>query len=388
MLNRWFSRIESRFLAFQRIKHWKFYLTLLCCLYCILSNTPGYTRLTRCSGQHDPIWETINKQVDHPLSPIVIENISYHEAKLAFRLVPPILAKILPSSDLCDRMIWLFLLQNIAGLIFIFLLIRLTEKNVSDRFLRILVPCCFCVLYTANSFFCDLTFFFDSFAFLFLLISISYSNFFIICISLFLACFTDERALIACGFVLLYHLLRSPKESKITGSVIAPFVVIPVYLGARFYLQYHFGLHTPHGPGTGVGIREVLSKNSWDTISLGIFSAFKSFWLILLLGVFYLKGRIARIIYAGTLLCIVGVGISVYDFSRSISYGFIGILIILFEMHKKEVEPAGFNKFVFLLFITSMLNPILSVRGYNVDISNPVFVKYLNRFHKDEIPVK
>lgn len=302
---------------------------------------------------------------------------------MAFRLLPPMLAKLCPSSDLTARMTWLFFLQNLAGLLFIFLLAKLVEKHTGDA---VLVSCSFCVLYTAKSFFCDLSFFFDTFAFLLLLISISSSNFFVVFIAHMLGCFTDERTVLAGGFVMLFHLLQTPGQKKVTNAAIAPLAVILAYIPIRLFLQAHFGIKTASGKGAGMSIIEIFAHSQFQYIVLGIFAAFKSFWLLLLLGLLVMKRMVHRFIYAGTLFFIVFIGVSVYDFSRSISYAFIGVLIVLFELRKQGEDLERLRKLMLVLLFTSWIIPFFSVRGQTIDFSEPIYQKITNRIYKDDLP--
>lgn len=319
------------------------------------------------------IWNRINRQIDHPFTPDLSNDPEAHEAKLTFRLTPPIIGKLIPGDNILHRMTGLFVLQNICGIIFFYLLILFAETNFNNRFLSFMLPWCFAALYTGKTFFCDMFFFFDGMAYLFLLISICNRNALLIFTSLFLAFYTDERTLVGSGFVMLYHVLQRRDGANNAPAILSIIAAIATYIGTRLYLQTQLGLVSP---GDGINIANIAKETRFSYFMMGLFTAFKSFWLILIAGVFYLKGFWPRAIYTITLLTLVIGGMCVFDFSRSYSYGFVGLLAVLYYLYKQPEQQENMNKLVLVLLITCLLNPVYDVHGEELFMTRSVIGRY------------
>lgn len=351
------------------------YLALLCSAYCIVTNIPQYTSLAHGQSRGIAVWHRINNQIDHPFTADNSNDPESHEARLTFRLTAPLIGKLLPTTDFLTRMKGLFVIQNICGLLFFYLLIVFAEANFGNRFLSVLLPCCFAVLYAGKTFFYDTIFFFDGLAYLFLLLSVSSRNPLLVFAGLFLAFYTDERALIGSGFVMLYHVLKNRESKQSTPAVYSVVAAILVYAASRFLLQHHFGMTTPSGD---IRFLNIATHTYFGFILLGIFTAFKGFWVLLILGLFAFKGFWPRTIYWGTLLAVVLGGISVFDFSRSISYGFVGLLAVLYCLYKQPAQAGMMNKILVLLLAIGFLYPVYDVHRHEVFLTRSVFSKYFD----------
>lgn len=372
-LQGFYARLQRFAHAFSRRRFWQFYLALLCSLYCIVTNVPQYSVLTHGQARGIAVWHRLNQQIDHPFTADSSNDPESHEALIAYRLVPPLLGKLLPTTDMVKRMQGLFVLQNMAGFFFFYLLIVFAETHFGNRLFSFLLPCCFAVLYAGKTFFFDTIFFFDGLAYLFLLASVCTRKPVWVLLTLLLAFFTDERALIGSGFVMLYHVLQQQQTKRHRAAIISVLSAVVLYVAMRLFLHLHFGLFTPRGD---VHLLTTPVHTYFGFILLGIFTAFKGFWVVLLLGLFVLKGFWPRVIYSGTLLAIVLGGVSVFDFSRSISYGFIGLLAVLFYLYKKEAQAVAMNKVLVLLLAVSFLYPVYDVHRHEVFITRTPFAKY------------
>jgi hypothetical protein len=375
LLNNFYTRLQGFVEAFTRQKYWKIYLALICGVYCILSNVPAYTSLTHGQARGIAVWNRINRQIDHPFVGDTTNDPESHEARTTFRLSPPLIGKMLPTENKLYRMTGLFVIQTICGFIFFYLLLVFAEANFTNRLFSFLLPCCFAVLYAGKTFFCDTIFFFDGLAYLFLLASVCSRRPLLVFGSLFLAFYTDERALIGSGFVMLYHVLQVREGKRHRPAIISIVAAIVAYMATRFYMQAQWGMTTP---SSDVTLATTTAHTYFSFIMLGIFTAFKSFWLIFILGLFYIKGFWPRTIYSITLLTVILGGISVFDFSRSISYGFVGLLAVLVYLYKEQSRTVVLNKLMLVLFITSFLNPAYDVHRHAVFLTRSVLSKYFD----------
>jgi hypothetical protein len=372
-LQSFYSSLQHFAEAFSRRRFWKFYLALLCSAYCIFTNIPQYTVLAHGQSRGIAIWHRINHQIDHPFTADTSNDPESHEARLTFRLTAPLLGKLLPTSNLLQRMAGLFIIQNLCGIFFFYLLVCFAERHFQNRLSSFLLPWCFAVLYAGKTFFCDTIFFFDGFAYLFLLAGVCTRKALLVFAAVLLSFFTDERALIGSGFVLLYHVLQN-REQQNRPSVIAVIAAVVAYAGLRVFLQWRFNMFTP---SSDVHILTTAYHAYFGYLLLGIFTAFKAFWLVLILGLFLLRGFWPRAIYAGTLVLIVLGGISVFDFSRSISYGFVGLLAALMYLYRQKTQAMLLNKLLLVLLAVSFLYPVYDVHRHELFMTRSALSKYL-----------
>jgi hypothetical protein len=356
MLENLYLRVDGFAQAFTKLRFWKMYLAIICCIYCIASNMPQYKTMVTGKARNIAIWNRVNRQIDHPFTADLSNDREAHEAKLTFRLVPPIIGKVVPSSDLLHRMQWLFIVQNI-----------------SNRFFSFMLPLSFAVLYAGKTFFCDMFFFFDGMAYLFLLVSICSRNSLLVFASLFLAFYTDERTLVGSGFVMLYHVIRNQRGWVNKPVIISIILAIVAYGGTRFYMQTQLGMISP---SDGINIGNIAKTVRFSYFMLGIFTAFKSFWIILVAGVFLLKGFWPKAIYIITLFTLLAGSVCVFDFSRSVSYGFIALIAVLYYLYKTQADTKELNKLVLILFITCLLNPIYDVHEEELFMTRSVIGRY------------
>lgn len=374
MLTHFYRRLEAFANGFSRYRFWKFYLALLCALYCIVTNVPQYSSLLTGKSRGIPIWNRVNRQIDHPFTADSSNDPESHEARLTFRLTAPLIGKVLPTNDFLHRMQGLFVIYNLCGVLFFYLLICFAEAHFGSRLASFLLPWCFAVIYAGKIFFCDTAIFFDGLAYLFLLIAISSRKPGWVFAGLFLAFYTDERAIIGSGFVLLYYVLQQRLGKDHRAAIYAVFAAGVSYVISRLWLQHSTGMSTPV---SDLRFAHVAQYTYFSFILLGVFVAFKSYWLLFGAGLFLFKGFWPRAIFIGTLLAVIVAGVSVLDFSRSISYGCMGLLAVLSFLYQTQKNTATLNKLLAVLFLTSFINPIYDVHRHDLNMTRSVIGRYL-----------
>lgn len=375
LLISFYGKITGFIERFSRLRFWKVYLALLCSLYCIFANVAPYNVFRHGQVQGIKVWHRVNGQIDHPFVTDTTNDPESHEARLTFRLVPPLIGALLPTENLLYRMLWLFVVQNICGFLFFYLLIAFAERTVDNRVFSFLLPWCFVPLYVGKTFFNDAYFFFDGLAYFFLFLAVYSRRPVFVFAGLLLAFFTDERAIIGSGFVLLYHVLQARREKAYKRNVITVVLTVGVYFGLRFLLQSQFEMTTPAGD---IRFANIARHTYFPFIVLGVFTAFKSFWLLFLIGAFCIKGFWPRSIYLGTLLAVIAGGVSVFDFSRSVCYGFVGLLAVFHYLrHDTRISMASLNALLCVLIFTSMLNPLHDVHRNSVMLNRSFIGRYL-----------
>ncbi|MET7257363.1 hypothetical protein [Dyadobacter fermentans] len=217
-------------------------------------------------------------------------------------------------------------------------------------------------IYLAKAFFWDYDFWFDAFAYFFLTLGMFLKNRVGVFLSLTLACWTDERAVIALASVYLFHLLsesdfelnsflqfQGKKEwlQKTSSTVLLAGIF---YLIIRILLSTLFNLHTPTGAGSGVELG--LVPYQFKHRLSGVFLAFEGFWILYLfaVGLLIKKGNtllslLMLFLMAGHIL----VAYAVFDISRSLTYAFPLLIISAFIIGKQEVRN---TKYLYLAAAT------------------------------------
>lgn len=361
--------------AFQSRRFWKLYLVAICCVYCVLSNVTKYKNFIHGHARDPVTWNWLDRQITDPFMPQESPDIYSHHNKMAFRLTPVFIGKIIPSDNQLTRIRWLFLVQNLMGVGFFFLLISFAENALKSKFLSFMLPVFFTVIYAGKTFFWDHMFLFDGMAYFFLLLSVCTRKWWLVMLSLILAFFTDERALVGSGFVFLIYVIMADDFDKKLGwkLMVSVLAAIPVYGIIRLLLGKFTGIYTVT---TDIGFTATASVTPFGYFTLATFTAFKGYWLLFIMALFYLKGYKQYGVFIITTLTVILGGLTIFDFTRSISYGFIGILAILYRFTTAYENKQEMQKLLLVLFAVSALDPLYNIHWQELFISNPIMTKF------------
>lgn len=192
----------------------------------------------------------------------------------------------------------------------------------------------FSAVYVSKAFFWDYDFWFDGYAYFFLLLGMGLRNRLAIFLSLQLACWTDERAVVALASVYLFHALqetgfdlRSLRQAFDRSFFVRPSGIVLLagvaYLGGRLLLAQAYQLATPSGVAAGVGLGLLPFQLKHRLI--GVFLSFEGLWVVFFLAIrhFFVEKAFVPLL-AMTVVALVHVVVAycVYDITRSLSYGF------------------------------------------------------------------
>ena len=285
-------------------------------------------------------YEYFFDKIAHPLTPTYAAG-DTHASKVDFRLTVPLLAGLLHLGKRGNGqgVIALYLLQSALLIPFLYILLRIFQRFLDDSS-TMLLTLSFASIYVSKAFFWDYDFWFDGYAYFFLLAGMFFRNRLGIFCALTLACWTDERAVVALYSVYLFHLLQE-NNFKLSGfdklfnrrtfskkSTIVLFVGL-IYFATRLWLSYRFGLHTPYGNETGVGFELIPYQLKYRLI--GVFLAFEGMWLLIMATVFLLAKKhryhflLSHLLLALAIHILVAYG--VFDISRSLAYS-LPLLVI------------------------------------------------------------
>ncbi|MBA3706240.1 MAG: hypothetical protein H0W84_10195, partial [Bacteroidetes bacterium] len=178
-----FSKIFNFASKFASGKYWHLKVAVLCSVISLCFHFPNFT--------HGEKWmrDGINKQIEEPF---VKQNYppDSHLAKRIFRLTMPVVGNLLNLN-----ITGLLVLQSILGFLFFIIVSKLVFSITSDNVLSLIVCVGFTVIYIGKSFLID-SGCFDGTAFFLLSLTMFFRKPLLIFTCIFLACFTDERAII------------------------------------------------------------------------------------------------------------------------------------------------------------------------------------------------
>jgi hypothetical protein len=330
-------------------------------LFCIvLSLTfPKYLEILKHPSPSDVYGHFFNK-IQHPFTPGTQVSTASHESKIAFRLTAPLIAKLIGVQPGASgrSVVWLYVLQSVLLIPFLYMLQNLLKRYTSlNNSLLFVVACC--ATYLAKSFFWDYDFWFDGFAFFFILASMYFRHIIPVVVFSQLACWTDERAVAAMAGVYLFHLLREVNfeaavklnkqlfiNSFYKGPTSYIFLSCMLYVGLRLMLQQVFGLSTPRGEAAGVSLS--LIPFQFQHRLVGIFLTFEGLWIIFtltMLHIYKTGDRLWFYLIGLILLMQLLIAYSVFDITRSITYAF-PLFIITFIIFSKIKSETSFSTIV------------------------------------------
>lgn len=320
---------------------------------------PNITYLKeQVSGEKNYMWHAVEMQAEHPFTKVE-HKAGSHEEKKVFRLTLPIIGHLLGLKTL-----GLYLFQALLGFfsfwISAILIKRITGDTVAAALFTIALSC----VYFGCSAFIDVFGFTDSTAYFFLLLAILWRNPLIIFLAVFAASWADERGLIASSFVFLWFSLIDEhrfqkltdvlKISKETIAVVAAWVV---YFVSRFTYSSVLGIETKTG-GIERAFIESVSK-----IQLSLWSGYEAFWLLLAL--FAIVAIVKRhywllIIVAGGYFIVAAVALNVFDTTKSMAYGSIGLFVLMGYL-AKFIELDQLRRYIAAIAVLCILAPTIFI---------------------------
>lgn len=358
----YYKKVESIALNIASQRYWAFYTALIGFLIVIIFSFPNYDSLVQPHSINANA--AIQKKIDHPFLQQSYAPKS-HQAKLAFRLTVPIISKILGLDTF-----WCFILENILGLYFFYMIARIFSTMGQDKVVGIYASLFFSCIYIGKSFFNDVVSNFDGYAFLFLFLAMYFRNPLMILFFLLLANFTDERAIIASAIVYLWHVYKlngaefdffswTLKHSQVLVTLLS----LPITLFLRYFLYKQYGLSIPIGSNADAGL-DVIRIN-WPYFPLGLFCSIEFGWLIILGSVVILINQ-RKMIFVICLLAVIslmfGISTMVLDFSRSTAFVFPAILLG-FQIVASVESTRRLRAFMFVVLASSFLFATIYVEG-------------------------
>lgn len=251
-----------------------------------------------------------------------------------FRITVPLIASAL-HLNLQGTLV----LQFLTGIIIFYVVARLIEMETSDRLMAFYVTLLVGVVYPGTAAFLENRFYFDSFAYLFLLCAMWFRSPVLIALTSLLAFFTDERALIASGFVFLWWVLKAEEgntELKQWFNLRSVSVVIAMgfYVMIRWLLMSHYQIQT-----WSESHSEFLLFDQINNSISGMWSGLEAGWILVGLSMVALAIRrrwFILISFLGVVVVQVVAALSVVDITRSMGYLLPAMLLAILILRQSE----------------------------------------------------
>lgn len=312
------------------------------------------------------IQDFVNHKIDHPLEATKNKDEGDHFMKRELRISPYLLGKIFHLNALK-----LFYIQSLSLIAFIWFFFGTIKKLMNnDAGIAFWSVLAMLFTYVGHSFNYD-TLFYDSFAYLGLMLSIYFYDKKISILILVFSFFVDERAVFPSLILPIYFLLNKYEISQIPKGFIGSLKILVlknksfyflmvslfIYGVIRIILYFQFGLRTPVGTNSGVYIGTAFRFGM--NMYYAIFSSFKFYFIFPILTIigltrnrYYLIAFFYFLIFFANII----VSTSVEDVTRSMSFSFI-LIFITFKLVNRFNEMRPFRHILYLMFIVHLITP-------------------------------
>jgi hypothetical protein len=358
MMEAFYNKLIYSLEKFLNRKYWYLATTIITVLVILFLTAPSYFALTKafkpCSDCVD-FQDEINR-ADHLFKPTKYPEYS-HMANTQLRITVPVIAKLMGTRS----KIVVFIIQEIFGISFLLITCLLSYRLTKDKIISAILTLSIGFIYVGKAAFVDVEGLLDSFAYFFLALALFTRNKPLILVSLLLAYFTDERALLSSSLIAIFYFLEFLEINKdkinfysfIKARAFYMLLSWILYFTIRFILFKLYGLNNP---STGIVLPNLhnLAYIFWDGL--------QGFWLLVVFATLYIiiekRFFILSLLIIAVLVIVISTSM-VYDLTRSIAYIFPLIFVSLFLIEK------AMNKFqVRKIIILSCLICFLCGDGY------------------------
>ena len=340
-------------------KFWLWQLVFFSVILSLFLAFPPYTLLIdhlSANGVKLDAWVFIQNQSQDLFHP---KDIDYdiRRENMIFRWFLPLLSFITGHN-----IVLILLFQAVLGILFLYK----TGKYIYD-ISRDKIVTAFFILSLSNIFvsvwaFADIHGYGDGFAWFFLLTALLSRNPAIIFLCLQAAFFTDERAVVAGGYLLLWWMvtkaweqndfsLKTLVKNAFLGQSAVVWIAWIVYFAIRHYVQITY---FPNHHYSTIGTPVLFADAHRNGLGSSIWAAFEGTWLIMFaaaLGLYLTKRYLLLLSLIIGFAVLVATGIYVHDIDRALSYGFPFLLISMFIL----LRVASISSVRIILFFTMII---------------------------------
>ena len=326
-----------------------------------------FKKLNKSFSQNEIfIQDFVNHKIDHPLEATKNKDEGDHFMKRELRISPYLVGKIFHLNALK-----LFYLQSLSLIAFIWIFFNTVKKLMhNDASIAFWSVLAMLFTYVGHSFNYD-TLFYDSFAYLGLMLSIYFYDKKVSVLFLVFSFFVDERAVIPSLVMPIYFILNKYEFSKIPKGFIGLLKILVlknkgfyflavslfIYGIGRLVLYFQFGLRTPVGANSGIYIGTAYRFGI--NLYFAIFYSIKLYFIfpiLTIIGLIRNKYYLIAFFYFLILFANIIVSISVEDVTRSISFSFI-LIFITYQLINQFDEKIKTKKILYLFTLIHILTP-------------------------------
>lgn len=349
-----------------------FKLSLVLVLFTWLVSSPHhpYSLLSTWRKQAPTeIWEVINRQIDHPLTPQYNLNPKSQAINHVFRVTMPLLGKLsfISANHWYARMLFLFILQHAAGVLFFYLLLKIARETGFNSYEAFLVGAGFACIYPGKSFYMDYCGYFDAMAYVFILWACYVKKSWLIFLLILGANFTDERAIIASLWIPVWWQFKNKRQLKwpIDKYAVTAIAAIAFTFVIRYIMQSQFGLKLPTMEQENISFFNKMHYKTISFIPVGLFSPLKLYWMLIIwmLASFVFKSEWRSLISNGIpLVLLLYIGVLAVDVTRSVAYAF-PILLFSLKYLRENTKSMAQKKVLEYCLLFNFFIPTFFVQG-------------------------
>lgn len=304
---------------------------------------------------HAPDWAPVLRQAEHPFTPQAHPPES-HASKLAFRLTVPSVAHVLGLGSAGMK-----LLEAACGVALLALVIHAATCASGDRVVGVLAGLTTAAIHAGVTAFVEHRATFDGVALMFLCAAIALRAAPLVALSVVLAGFTDERALLGAGLLSALHLQRPRGDSPADWPcAVAVGAGCGAYLAIRWVLARTYGLETGGG---GIGLGVLLSQV--NIAPAGLWSGLEGGWLLVLAAAagLVLARRWGLLVWCSAWSGLVaGVALCVHDVTRSMAY-LLPVLPLALRLLRESEPPRELRRWALLACLLALACPTYYFAG-------------------------
>ena len=273
------------------------------------------------------------------------------------------------------RVVLILLIQALLGCGFLYLLTREVFSQTQDKVLAAFFALGVSNLFVFSWFFVDTAGYGDGFAYFFLLLALLVRNPILLFVFLQFAFFTDERAIVAGGYVALWWITRRLMEkndfrflSVVKSSFIpTTWVILAAWVSYGVFRSYIMRTYFSGHDYSTVGSPVLFSDEHRWGLGSSLWSSFEGAWLLLGLTAYVLyttRRRWFLLLLLLGFLVLLTTGLFVHDIDRALGYGFPFLLICSLVLSRSVPLPE-FKKAVFVMAVICLIHPLCYTLGYN-----------------------
>ena len=307
-------------------------------------------------------WHNVQPLLDHPLAnPAKLPGsaVDPRLGNLTFRPTVLVLAHILHIGEA-----GLLILFGLAGILLLWEVLAITYAVTASRRTAVFLCLGAACIWPGEAAFHDLRGgYFDAAGLCLLLLALSRSSMLMIASCVFLAAWTDERALIASFFVYLFFVARSLHAGIRKGILGKPGAVIAawvIYFVTRAYYTMTHSLTVTSG---GVGLSTFFQQA--NVFPLGIWTGLGGLWLIVFCGICAVLVQ-KRYLLAASFCCVLSVlmlsALAITDVTRTVGYCFPAVFVAI-SLLAESAPMKQVEKLAMIAGLISLLVPTYYVQG-------------------------